>query len=331
MAEIPKAACARVGDVNEQVLHSILEIVSDGLWDWNANTGYVYRSPGWYEMLGYTAHSLTNDVDTWESVIHPDDLANVMRHFDDYIHKRSARYQVEYRCRCKDGSYLLIEDRARVIARNTDGSVARMVGAHRVICARNPLDEAFEQRVAERTRELRQLNEALRRQLDENRRLAETDNLTRVANRHRLEQVLCHQYKRAQRFQQSLSLIAMDMDDLKRINDAHGHSCGDLALITATQAISLCIREVDTLARWGGDEFMLVLPGACEQEALSLAARVRERLLALPPIGSFSVAMSFGVVQLGRDETQEQLLLRADRALYRSKSAGKNAISSCQA
>ncbi|UFH48038.1 sensor domain-containing diguanylate cyclase [Pseudomonas sp. KNUC1026] len=331
MAEIPTAAHVRLADVNENVLHSILDIISDGLWDWNANTGYVYRSPGWYNMLGYGAHSLRNTVGTWESVIHPDDLAMVMRHFDDYIHERSSHYRVEYRCLCQDGTHLWIEDRAKVIARNPDGSVARMVGAHRVLHARNPHIEALEQRVAERTRELTEVNAALRRQLEENRRLAETDNLTGAANRHRLEYVLRHECERALRFREPLSLIAMDMDDLKRINDMHGHSCGDLALVTVTQAVRHCIRDVDTLARWGGDEFMLVMPGAHEQDALALAARIRDQLLALPPVGGFTVAMSFGVAQMAAGEPQEHFLQRADRALYCSKSAGKNAISSYQA
>lgn len=58
---------------NADMLHTVLELVSDGIWDWNANTGFVYRNPGWYEMLGYHRHALENSVFTWENVIHPDD------------------------------------------------------------------------------------------------------------------------------------------------------------------------------------------------------------------------------------------------------------------
>lgn len=62
---------SEVSDLNVDLLHAIMELVSDGIWDWNANTGFVYRNPGWYEMLGYSHHSLENSVFTWENVIHP--------------------------------------------------------------------------------------------------------------------------------------------------------------------------------------------------------------------------------------------------------------------
>lgn len=75
----------RISDVSEAVVHGILAVVSDGIWDWNANTGFVYRNPGWYRMLGYEPHTLGNTVFTWESVIHPDDMELVMACFDAYL------------------------------------------------------------------------------------------------------------------------------------------------------------------------------------------------------------------------------------------------------
>jgi PAS domain S-box-containing protein len=132
-------------DLTTDMLHAVMELVSDGVWDWNANTGFVYRSPGRYEMLGYPRHSLENSVLTWETVIHPEDFPRVMAAFDDYISQRTALYQTEYRCRKEDGSYLWVEDRGYVIARNPDGSVARMVGAHRDIHLRKCSSETGEQ------------------------------------------------------------------------------------------------------------------------------------------------------------------------------------------
>src|SRR5471030_1237557 len=149
-----------LSDFNEDMLHAVMELVSDGIWDWNANTGFVYRNPGWYEMLGYPRHSLENTVFTWESVIHAEDYPRVMAVFDDYINQRAPHYQAEYRCRKEDGSYLWIEDRGYVIARNPDGSAARMVGAHRDIHTPKHSIEQLQKRnqslealVAERTRE----------------------------------------------------------------------------------------------------------------------------------------------------------------------------------
>ncbi|MHC8337677.1 sensor domain-containing diguanylate cyclase [Pseudomonas sp. HLT2-19-2] len=323
-----------LSDLNEDMLHTILELVSDGIWDWNANTGFVYRNPGWYKMLGYPPHSLDNNVLTWENVIHPDDYLQVMALFDDYLSQRAPGYQAEYRCRMQDGSYTWIEDRGYVLARNADGSVARMVGAHRSIEDKKRLFEALERRnqsleaiVEERTRELSRVNLQLQIQLEENRKLAETDALTSIANRYRLEKALPQECDRAQRFRQPLSLITMDLDDFKCINDHYGHALGDAALVQVVESVKHCVREGDLLARWGGDEFIMILPNTPLADARTLAEKIRHGLADLLPIGDFKVSMSFGVVQRFEEEQQTGLLARADQALYRSKIAGKNVIS----
>ncbi|AMK32222.1 diguanylate cyclase/phosphodiesterase (GGDEF & EAL domains) with PAS/PAC sensor(s) [Pseudomonas putida] len=317
----------------EQQLHTLFDLISDGIWDWDANNGYVYRNPGWYAMLGYASHSLDNSVLTWESVIHPEDYPRVMAHFEAYINQRNERYRIEYRCRCQDGSYLWIEDSGHIIARNADGSVARMLGAHRNIDPGKRLVAELEQRnlslesqVAERTRELSWVNQQLQRQLDENRELAERDALTRTANRYRLEKILEQACERARRFREPLALIAMDLDDFKPINDLHGHARGDAALVEVTERIRQCLGEQDLLARWGGDEFVVVLPRTSLAQAREAAQRIREVLAEVPPIGQCQLTMSYGVVQWREGEDRHDLLARADNALYRAKAAGKNVV-----
>ncbi|MCO7534763.1 diguanylate cyclase [Pseudomonas asiatica] len=318
---------------SEQQLRTLFDLISDGIWDWNANTGYVYRNPGWYAMLGYPSHSMANSVLTWESVIHPEDYPRVMAHFEAYINQRNEHYQVEYRCRCQDGSYLWIEDSGYIIAHNEDGSVARMLGAHRNIDANKRLvaqlqqrNQSLESQVAERTRELSWVNQQLQRQLEENRELAERDALTRIANRYRLEKALQLECERAQRFRQPLSLIAMDLDDFKPINDRYGHAHGDAALLRVVDVLRACLREQDLLARWGGDEFVIVLPQESLGEALEVAARLRQAMAQIEPVGDCRLTMSYGVVQREEGEDQHALLARADKALYRAKGNGKNAI-----
>ncbi len=319
---------------NADMLHTILELVSDGIWDWNANTGFVYRNPGWYEMLGYHRHALENTVFTWENVIHPDDYPKVMKLFDDYIHRRAPHYQAEYRCRKKEGSYLWIEDRGYVIARNADGSVARMVGAHRDIHLRKCSVEQLEKRnqslealVAERTRELSRVNQQLQLQLDENRSLAERDALTLVANRYRLEKVLLEECDRAQRFRLPLALIAIDIDNFKLINDRYGHGVGDQTLVRVVECLESCIRPNDLLARWGGDEFVLVLPKTSLDIAKALAEHIRQTFRNRPQRDDFKVTLSLGVAVRLRDEYPAALMARADQALYRAKAAGKDGVS----
>lgn len=323
-----------LSDLNEDMLHTILELVSDGIWDWNANTGFVYRNPGWYEMLGYPPHSLDNTVFTWESVMHPDDYPRVMAVFDDYLNHRAPGYQAEYRCRMQDGSYTWIEDRGYVLARNPDGSVARMVGAHRSIEDKKRLFQALERRnqsleaiVEERTRELSRVNQQLQMQLEENRKLAQTDALTGIANRHLISRTLPQACERAQRFREPLSLIAMDIDDFKNINDHYGHALGDAALVRVIESVKRCVRDGDLLARWGGDEFIMLLPNTLLADARALAETIRNRLADVPSVGDFRLTLSFGVVQRFDEEQQTGLLARADQALYQSKVAGKNVIS----
>ncbi|WP_145499328.1 sensor domain-containing diguanylate cyclase [Yersinia bercovieri] len=323
----------KIADLNERVVHEILEVISDGIWDWNANNGFVYRNSGWYEMLGYPVHAFENTVHTWEKIIHPDDFERVMFQFDAYINNQSERYQIEYRCRTHEGDYIWIEDRGKVIERNRDGSVSRMIGAHRNIHDKKHRLEKLELKnktlealVEERTSELRKINYQLQQQLDIKKSLSETDVLTSAANRYLLEKVLKHEYNRAKRFCQPLSLLSLDLDNFKFINDQYGHSVGDLTLTHIVYVIRNNIREIDVLGRWGGDEFMIVLPNTQLNEAKTIAEEIRQLIEVMPVDGNIHVTMSLGVVELAQNEAQEQLLIRADKMLYNAKAAGKNVI-----
>ncbi|MGL5327613.1 MAG: sensor domain-containing diguanylate cyclase [Aeromonas sp.] len=323
----------RISDVSEAVVHGILEVTSDGIWDWHANTGFVYRNPGWYRMLGYEPHSLGNTVFTWENVIHPDDLAAVMAKFDLCLSGSAQEYRAEYRCRTRDGSYLWVEDYGRIIARNPDGSVARMIGAHRDIHASKLLleqlerrNQSLEQQVAERTAELVRLNEALQQKAEENRLLAETDALTGAASRYRLERVLQLECERARRFHQPFTVIAMDVDNFKQINDSYGHNMGDQTLINIVSLVRDHIREIDTLARWGGDEFMVVLANTALETARGVATKFQALMVTNPICPCVATSISFGLAEYQPGEQKESLMVRADRALYQAKQQGKNRI-----
>ncbi len=178
-----------------------------------------------------------------------------------------------------------------------------------------------------RTAELVRLNEALQQKAEENRLLAETDALTGAASRYRLERALQLECERARRFHQPFTVIAMDVDNFKQINDRYGHNAGDQTLINIVALVRRHIREIDLLARWGGDEFMLVLPNTRLPDARMVAEKLRQRLSHARVKGIEPVTLSFGLVESDPDEQVSHLMARVDRALYRAKLAGKDQLS----
>lgn len=315
-------------------IEALLEIISDGIWFWHADTGYVYRSPSWYLMLGHNPHSLENSVFTWESVIHSDDYPRVMKHFEQYINGDSDKYEIEYRCITSSGRPLWIKDSGLIVDRDADGKVLRMMGAHKDIDALKHLDElntyekqSLQNIIDSRTQELTRLNKVLGAKAAEAERNATTDYLTSLSNRFNFEQRLESEISRAQRFREPLSLVVMDLDRFKQVNDRHGHPTGDKVLISVSEVLRNKLRQIDVASRWGGDEFALLLPNTSLDHALSVAEKLRTAIHSeLAPLG-LNISASFGVVELLKDEPQIDFMRRADNALYESKNAGRNKVS----
>jgi len=154
-------------------------------------------------------------------------------------------------------------------------------------------------------------------------RQALVDELTGLANRRRCEGALASEIARAERFDTRLTLVLADLDDFKAVNDEHGHPAGDDVLRRFTRVIRETVREADFSGRWGGEEFLLLLPGTDAAGGANLAERMRG---ALAGTGLPSVTCSFGVAQYAAGETPEALFAAADRALYRAKRLGKNRV-----
>ena len=164
-------------------------------------------------------------------------------------------------------------------------------------------------------------------------RLIVTDDLTGVANRRQLEREFTRAVYVHSRLERTFSLILMDLDGFKRVNDTFGHQVGDKVLIAAAGLIGNGIRPTDTLARWGGDEFVILAMGDCE-EAVKMAERIRGFLENIPPAEPTAdpgdalrqVTLSGGVTEYRRGDTLDALLVRADKALYRCKNGGGNRV-----
>jgi len=112
------------------------------------------------------------------------------------------------------------------------------------------------------------------------------------------------------------------------VNDEYGHSSGDLVLYKVAEILRLHLREIDIPARWGGDEFLVLLVNTSLEQAVKLADKLRILIAEQADINAFSVTASFGVAELKPDEDPMRLTIRADKALYQSKSDGRNKVSS---
>lgn len=160
-------------------------------------------------------------------------------------------------------------------------------------------------------------------------RLTITDELTRVYNRRFLLHSLQTAFSRARRYREDLSVLMMDVDHFKSINDRHGHQAGDLALVEIARRIGNHLRNIDILARYGGEEFVAILPNTGHAGALVLAERVRQAIADAPlEVGpDIPATISIGVASLHHgDELADVLIGRADAALYQAKAQGRDRV-----
>ena len=287
---------------NEERWQLALQGTSDGIWDWDARTGHVFFSARWKEMFGFEDHELANRVETWEQLVHPDDLARVKASVLRHLRRLTPGYEAEYRVRCKDGRYKWILARGKAVW-DARGNPTRMVGAHSDITERKKAEE----------------------QLVFN---AEHDALTGLINRRCLRSKLDQEIASSPSAERPFCLAICDIDNFKSVNDSFGHPAGDEVLV----AFARLLREpAGVLAgRLGGDEFCVLISGATREQAIDSLNRVRERLSSIP-FGTdagvaFSVTASVGVALLERGMTSHSLMAAADDALYVAKKSGRNRV-----
>ena len=181
-------------------------------------------------------------------------------------------------------------------------------------------NELLENEVERRTLELKNA-------LAEMENLAVTDKLTKLYNRHKTDKVLSDEVNRSKRYDNSFGVVLLDIDDFKRINDVYGHSTGDITIKEFSTILSKAARESDTVGRWGGEEFLIIIPESNKESILRFAQRLKESIQShkFKEIGHITASM--GATLYRENDTVESLIKRVDKGLYKSKNSGKNLVS----
>ena len=171
--------------------------------------------------------------------------------------------------------------------------------------------------------------QVIRESSDALRRVASTDALTGLLNRRRFAEIAEHEFARTRRSGHPMTLVLGDIDHFKRINDRHGHAGGDHVLQSVANLLQGGLRDYDSVARWGGEEFVVLLPDTDASTAQAVVERLRETIAESHPSfegAPIPVSMTLGIAQYAGDENWHAIVARADEALYRGKAAGRNCV-----
>jgi diguanylate cyclase (GGDEF)-like protein/PAS domain S-box-containing protein len=300
----------------EQAAVGIAHVALDGTW-LNVNRRCA-------EIVGYPKEVLLGL--NFSDITHPDDLEADWALVRDLLEGQRDTYSLEKRYFTRDRRLVWVNLTVSLV-RKPDGSPDYFISVIEDITLRKQIED-------ERDELIVQLEERVRQRTAELERLTLTDPLTGIANRRSFDRCLEAEWDRAVRTRQPLSLILVDIDFFKNMNDSAGHSAADDAL----RAVAACLSQVaqrsaDLAARYGGDEFVLILPDTSAEGALRIANRVQELIeeLKVRNPGSAintSMTVSQGAATASPDAkgTWSSLLLDADRALYRAKQTGRARI-----
>lgn len=312
-------------DLFRERLLLAMEAAGLDLWENNLTTGEVtQRVTQVFTELGYTHQDLLISMGDLFALVHPDDADAVQAAIDAHVAGETEQYRSEFRLRARDGSWVWYANYGRIMDVADGRFGKRFIGVTFNIDDRKRREE-----------EIERLNRQLAEQNVELQRLATTDALTEVANRRLFIETGAKEWRRAMRHDQPLSLLILDIDHFKSVNDSWGHPGGDLVLRSIAGLCRLSFRHgVDLVARIGGEEFAVLMPATSSDDALSVAERLCREIAAhqieIEPGIMVSCTVSIGVATFAGPQANEggfvDLLATADRALYRAKSLGRNRL-----
>lgn len=330
----------RVIEERERSYDYAMAAAGEGIWDWDLERNVVTHNMRWCQMLGLDASRLQHPIETFTEHLHEDDRDEVAEALEAAV-AGGGHYLHEHRMRRQDGSILWVHDRGRVVERDSQGRPTRMSGAmsdvtdrvryeQELLAVREALVKAnirLESEVRARTAELARANAELARANAELKVLARRDPLTGLPNRLAGTERLESEFVRLGRTDEGYAILMIDVDLFKPINDRFGHPVGDQVLRHVAEVVAGALRESDSVARFGGEEFMVVLPATDLDGAVHAAEKIRAAVSdsTAPVVGR--VTISIGVAMADRGQVSADAAVRnADAALYRAKANGRDRV-----
>lgn len=282
----------------QKLLETVLDHSPACIYLKDTDRRYVYLNQQTASLYGHEAETIIGRRD--EDVMPSADAENC-RHLDERIMATCEPQSNEDEVSDQHGSARIYETH-KVPLINDDGTLTGFIGFSRDMTETRRLQQELE-------------------------RMAHEDQLTGLPNRRRTERILKEEINRSHRSGQPLSLLALDLDHFKWVNDQHGHDVGDQVLVQIGVTLSERLRSTDTLGRWGGEEFFVILPETGAEGARQVAESLRQTSVSRVQVGDTPVTISVGVTEYKHTEGLRAFIQRADSILYEAKYSGRNQVS----
>ncbi len=281
---------------NNAILQDFMDNANDLIQSITQDGRFLYVNRAWLETMGYSEDEISN-LNIF-NIIHPDCIPHCMTIFQD-IMAGGIVSNIETIFVAKDGTSIMLE--GSINTKFENGKPISTRGIFRNITERKKLEDAL--KIA-----------------------ATIDKLTDIYNRRKFEDILKQEIERTKRYKSPLSLVMFDLDHFKNINDTYGHQVGDYVLKTIANIVRNNIRITDFFGRWGGEEFMILMPETTLKNAGELTEKLRNIIENYIFEDVKSVTISCGVTQFIKDDTFDSFIKKVDNALYHAKKRGRNRI-----
>ncbi len=281
-----------------------------GNWYWNLVENTVIFNDQKVMALGYKKAEIPDKIgfEFFTQKLHPDDYEHVMNNMRSHLAGMTPVYETTYRIQTKDGGWKWFYDRGKVTRRDDKGKAELVVGI------------VFD------ITEQKHMEQLLARQNEQLLEMSSVDFLTRVYNRRALFEKLDYEINKTERYKDPFCVMMIDIDHFKKINDTYGHLIGDKILTETAENISKNLRKTDIFGRYGGEEFMAILPKIKKEETVVVAEKIRAMIENYSFCDDIRITISIGIAEYKPGMSADELINTADTRLYSAKKNGRNRV-----